>query len=81
MPEVQEPPDGPRPLYMVMACMRDIRKRSDRTDNCFNPLRDTVSTHRNVIIDQLARGGSSTAASQISLVMNRWRCCCAAVFL
>ena len=45
MPEVQEPADGPRPLYVVMACMRDIRKRSDRTDNCFNPLRDTVSTH------------------------------------
>ena len=44
-PEAQEPVDGPRPLYVVMACMRDIRKRSDRTDTCFTPLRDTVSTH------------------------------------
>ena len=26
-----------------MTCMRDIRKTSDRTDNCFEPLRDTVS--------------------------------------
>ena len=40
----QEHSEGPRPLYVVMACMRDIRKRSDRTDACFDPLRDTVRT-------------------------------------
>ena len=29
-------------LYTLMTCMRDIRKSSDRTDNSFEPLRDTV---------------------------------------
>ncbi|KAK9843805.1 hypothetical protein WJX81_007069 [Elliptochloris bilobata] len=41
--DIHEAADGPRPLYVVMACMRDIRKRSDRTDACFYPLRDTVA--------------------------------------
>jgi hypothetical protein len=37
------PQDGaPRPLYVVLACMRDIRRRADRTDTGFDPLRDTV---------------------------------------
>lgn len=30
-------------LYAFMACMRDIRKRSDRTQACFAPLTATVS--------------------------------------
>ena len=31
-------------LYDIMTCMRDIRKRSERTDNMFEPLRSTVAT-------------------------------------
>ena len=31
-------------LYEVMACMRDIRKRADRTDGMFDPLRATVQS-------------------------------------
>ena len=27
-----------------MTCMRDVRKRSERTDNMFEPLRSTVAT-------------------------------------
>lgn len=30
-------------LYDIMSCMRDIRKRTERTDNCFEPLRGTVA--------------------------------------
>eukprot|EP00951_Prasinocladus_malaysianus_P003015 scaffold21499_cov40-Prasinocladus_malaysianus.AAC.1 len=29
-------------LYSIMACMRDIRKRTDKTDNMFEPLKQTV---------------------------------------
>ena len=29
-------------LYTVMTCMRDVRKTADTTDNCFEPLKDTV---------------------------------------
>jgi dynein heavy chain len=29
-------------LYTIMACMRDIRKRTDKTDNMFDPLKQTV---------------------------------------
>lgn len=31
-------------LYDIMTCMRDIRKRSERTDNMFEPLRSTVAS-------------------------------------
>jgi hypothetical protein len=31
------------PLYRIMACMRDIRKRAERTEASFTPLRDTVA--------------------------------------
>jgi len=30
-------------LYDIMSCMRDVRKRSDRTDQMFEPLKDTVA--------------------------------------
>ena len=30
-----------------MTCMRDIRKRAERTDNMFEPLKDTVSLLHN----------------------------------
>ena len=40
---MRAPQDGaPRPLYVVMACMRDIRKRADATDTCFDPLCEMV---------------------------------------
>lgn len=32
-----------RALYDIMSCMRDIRKRTDRTDTMFEPLKDTVA--------------------------------------
>jgi dynein heavy chain, axonemal len=31
-----------RALYDIMTCMRDIRKRTERTDAMFEPLKDTV---------------------------------------
>jgi dynein heavy chain, axonemal len=30
-------------LYAIMSCMRDVRKRADRTDSMFDPLKDTVA--------------------------------------
>lgn len=32
-----------RALYDAMSCMRDVRKRSERTDAMFEPLRETVT--------------------------------------
>lgn len=32
-----------RALYDAMSCMRDVRKRSERTDALFEPLRETVA--------------------------------------
>ena len=32
-----------RALYAIMTCMRDVRKRGDRTDASFEPLRATVA--------------------------------------
>ena len=50
-------------LYSIMSCMRDVRKRSDRTDNMFEPLRDTVAlltrfgiTMTDVVLKQLEEG-------------------------
>ncbi|KAA6419077.1 MAG: flagellar outer dynein arm heavy chain beta [Trebouxia sp. A1-2] len=50
-------------LYSIMSCMRDVRKRSDKTDNMFEPLRDTVSlltkfsiTMTDVVLKQLEEG-------------------------
>ncbi|DBB00313.1 TPA: Dynein beta chain, flagellar outer arm [Trebouxia sp. C0004] len=50
-------------LYSIMSCMRDVRKRSDKTDNMFEPLRDTVSlltkfsiTVTDVVLKQLEEG-------------------------
>ena len=57
---LQEPANAPRPLYVVMACMRDTRKRSDRTDACFDPLRDTVRPAR----PQPARPATAEAAHE-----------------
>ena len=31
-------------LYDIMTCMRDIRKRAERTDTMFEPLRNTVAS-------------------------------------
>lgn len=31
-----------RVLYDIMSCMRDVRKRAERTDGSFEPLRETV---------------------------------------
>ncbi|CAD7696266.1 unnamed protein product [Ostreobium quekettii] len=36
-----------RTLYGIMSCMRDIRKRTDRTDTMFEPLKDTVAALQN----------------------------------
>ena len=30
-------------LYDIMSCMRDVRKRTDRTDSMFEPLKETVT--------------------------------------
>ncbi|KAL0038617.1 hypothetical protein WJX79_000048 [Trebouxia sp. C0005] len=50
-------------LYSIMSCMRDVRKRSNKTDNMFEPLRDTVSlltkfsiTMTDVVLKQLEEG-------------------------
>lgn len=50
-------------LYSIMSCMRDVRKRSDKTDNMFEPLRDTVAlltrfgiTMTDVVLKQLEEG-------------------------
>jgi dynein heavy chain len=32
-----------RALYDIMSCMRDVRKRTDRTDSMFEPLKETVA--------------------------------------
>ena len=66
----QEHADAPRPLYVVMACMRDIRKRSDRTDACFDPLRDTVRT-------ACLPRACQPPEQHMSWAACRWRCCCA----
>lgn len=47
-----------------MACMRDIRKRSDRTDACFDPLRDTVRP----ACHQPARSAATEAAQELACV-------------
>ena len=39
----QEAPAKQAALYEVMGCMRDIRKRTDRTEAAFEPLRATVA--------------------------------------
>lgn len=46
-----------------MSCMRDVRKRSDKTDNMFEPLKDTVAlltrfgiTMTDVVLKQLEEG-------------------------
>lgn len=38
--------DPTKLLYMVMACIRDVRKRTDRTDNMFDPLKAAVALLR-----------------------------------
>ena len=45
-PEQKEKDDAlkRKALYDIMTCMRDIRKRSERTDNMFEPLRSTVAS-------------------------------------
>ena len=50
-------------LYSIMSCMRDVRKRSDKTDNMFEPLKDTVAlltrfsiTMTDVVLKQLEEG-------------------------
>ncbi|KAK9808985.1 hypothetical protein WJX72_007373 [[Myrmecia] bisecta] len=50
-------------LYAIMSCMRDIRKRSDKTDNMFDPLRETVAvltkfgiTMSDTVLKQLEEG-------------------------
>jgi dynein heavy chain len=30
-------------VYDIMSCMRDIRKRTERTDGMFEPLKETVA--------------------------------------
>ena len=30
------------PLYRIMACLSDVKKRSARIEACFGPLQDTV---------------------------------------
>ena len=50
--------DMRRSLYGIMSCMRDIRKRTDRTDSMFEPLKDTVAALQNCGInlgDQVGR--------------------------
>jgi hypothetical protein len=32
-----------RALYDILSCVRDVRKRSDRTDAMFEPLKETAS--------------------------------------
>lgn len=49
-------------LYDTMSCMRDIRKRTDRTDAMFDPLKDTVTLLQNFGInlgDQVPDTGPS----------------------
>ena len=43
---VNPPPPQPPPPPQVMGCMRDIRKRKDRTDAMFEPLTATVDLLR-----------------------------------
>jgi hypothetical protein len=35
--------DKRRAVYDIMCCMRDIRKRTERTDGMFEPLKDAVA--------------------------------------
>lgn len=32
-----------RALYDILSCVRDVRKRSDRTDAMFDPLKETAA--------------------------------------
>eukprot|EP00891_Asterochloris_glomerata_P002883 jgi/Astpho2/2883/Aster-01037 len=50
-------------LFAIMSCMRDMRKRETRTDNMFEPLRDTVAllakfgiTMSEIVLKQLEDG-------------------------
>ena len=38
----QQGKETQKALYSIMSCMRDIRKRSDKTDAMFEPLHETV---------------------------------------
>lgn len=39
----QEAEEYQRALYDIMSCMRDVRKRSERTDAMFEPLKETAT--------------------------------------
>eukprot|EP00201_Polytomella_parva_P017476 CAMPEP_0175071536 /NCGR_PEP_ID=MMETSP0052_2-20121109/19298_1 /TAXON_ID=51329 ORGANISM="Polytomella parva, Strain SAG 63-3" /NCGR_SAMPLE_ID=MMETSP0052_2 /ASSEMBLY_ACC=CAM_ASM_000194 /LENGTH=4543 /DNA_ID=CAMNT_0016338719 /DNA_START=12 /DNA_END=13643 /DNA_ORIENTATION=- len=41
--KAKEDAEKRKALYDIMSCMRDIRKRTDRTDGMFDPLKETVS--------------------------------------
>lgn len=41
--KAREAEEHRRALYDIMSCMRDVRKRTERTDSMFDPLKDTVS--------------------------------------
>lgn len=43
----QEEDEKRQSLYGIMSCMRDIRKRTDRTDSMFDPLKETVALLQN----------------------------------
>lgn len=44
-------------LYELMSCMRDIRKKSERTDTMFEPLQRTVDllANFNISLDEGVR--------------------------
>jgi len=64
--------DGaPRPLYVVLACMRDIRRRADRTDTGFDPLRDTVRRGAGAVSDRRRARGAPAWPATVSSSASR----------
>jgi dynein heavy chain len=53
--KAQQAEEYRRALYDMLSCMRDVRKRSDRTDAMFEPLKDSATLLQTVGI-QLGDG-------------------------
>lgn len=55
-------------LYDIMSCMRDIRKRADRTDAMFQPLKESVS-----LLQQFGITLNDSVLQQLENAEHNWK--------
>ena len=66
--KAKEEAEKRKALYDIMSCMRDIRKRTDRTDNMFEPLKDTVTLLQSFQIPL-----PDSVIQQLDNAVDKWR--------